>query len=101
MTERAYHPDIRPHVPYVDPHADDRLHLILDGVSACGLQSPQRGTHCVDEQDCPACNEALRQAFMPSQQRPVVRNEVTRDDLARSMPGVPAGWDKIEGGDER
>jgi hypothetical protein len=89
--------DVRPHVPHVDPHDDPRLHLITDGVTACGVSATapgRKGTHAVGEQDCSDCTAALRQAaFTPVQQRvDVGRNEVTREDLvARAAEAALAG----------
>lgn len=51
--------DVRPHVPPDIPR-DPRLHLVVDGWSACGLGSPRQGTHNPDEADCPACAAALQ-----------------------------------------
>lgn len=59
-TAEVYSADVRPHVPHVDNYGDPRLHLIVDGVSACGLQSPQLGTHDPAETDCRDCDAALQ-----------------------------------------
>lgn len=59
-------PDVRPHVPYADPFADPRLHLIADGQTACGIKvgldhgPTRKGTHNPAEADCPECIAALQ-----------------------------------------
>jgi hypothetical protein len=85
-------PDVRPHVPHVDPHADDRLHLIADGITACGQQSPQRGTHEVGEQDCAECTDALRRAAhtFVQQRADVGRNEAEAPSLVKAAAEAAA-----------
>lgn len=118
--------DVRPHVPHVDPDADDRLHLISDGHTACGIpvdeNGPARiGTHDAAEADCPECIAALQRAvFTPVLQRVDAGSNEAPDLVARAAVdaldangraqarhddtgddlAVPKGWDRIEGGEE-